>query len=89
MKETYSLEQVEKKFSGYNLLLPQSTDVQISPFYSYHVEIVPCDTSESSGDIFKTGAVIFCGSLICAHRAIPLFCFPVPRKGQQIALTGL
>ena len=57
MKETYSLEQVEKKFSGYNLLLPQSTDVQISPFYSYHVEVVPCDTSENSGDIFKTGSI--------------------------------
>ena len=57
MKETYSLEQVEKKFSGYNLLLPQSTDVQMSPFYSYHVEVVPCDTSENSGDIFKTGSI--------------------------------
>ena len=57
MKETYSLEQVQRNFSQYNLLLPQSTDVQISPFYSYHVEIVPCDVSEHSGDIFKTGSV--------------------------------
>lgn len=57
MKETYSLEQVQRNFSQYNLLLPQSTDVQISPFYTYHIAIVPCDVSESSGDIFKVGAV--------------------------------
>lgn len=53
--ELYSLSEMEQRFKNYNLLLPQSTDVQISPFYSYHVEIVPCDTGNTSGDIFKVG----------------------------------
>ena len=55
--EHYSLQDVEKHFSGYNLLLPQSTDVQLSPFYSFHVEVVPCNTDPQAGDIFKVGSV--------------------------------
>jgi len=52
-----SLPEVIKKYSGKNLLLPTSTDVQLNPFYKYHVEEVPVDLSETSGDIFKVGSV--------------------------------
>ena len=52
-----SLPEVVKHFQGCNLLLPTATDVQLNPFYKYHVEEVPVDTSPQSGDIFKVGAV--------------------------------
>lgn len=58
MKEVLmSLPEVIKAYSGKNLLLPTSTDVQLNPFYKYHVEEVPVDLSETSGDIFKVGSV--------------------------------
>ena len=52
-----SLPAVQEHFKNYNLLLPTATDVQLNPFYKYHVEIVPVDLSENSGDIFKVGSV--------------------------------
>lgn len=58
MNEVFmSLPEVIKAYSGKNLLLPTSTDVQLNPFYKYHVEEVPVDLSETSGDIFKVGTV--------------------------------
>lgn len=58
MKEILgSLEQVQKQYQSYNLLVPTATDVQLNPFYKYHVEEVPVDLSDNSGDIFKVGAV--------------------------------
>lgn len=58
MKEVFlSLPEVMKEYSGKNLLLPTSTDVQLNPFYKYHVEEVPVDLSETSGDVFKVGSV--------------------------------
>ncbi len=44
-------------YSQCNLLLPTSTDVQLNPFYKFHVEEVPVDLGENSGDIFKVGSV--------------------------------
>ena len=52
-----SLPEVVKQFQNCNLLLPTATDVQLNPFYKYHVEEVPVDTTEQSGDIFKVGSV--------------------------------
>lgn len=58
MKEKLgSLEQVQRQYQNYNLLVPTATDVQLNPFYKYHVEEVPVDLSDNSGDIFKVGAV--------------------------------
>lgn len=58
MKEILgSLEQVQRQYQSYNLLVPTATDVQLNPFYKYHVEEVPVDLSDNSGDIFKVGAV--------------------------------
>lgn len=58
MKEVLgSLSQVQKQYQNYNLLVPTATDVQLNPFYKYHVEEVPVDLSVSSGDIFKVGSV--------------------------------
>ncbi len=51
-----SLPEVVKHFNNCNLLLPTATDVQLNPFYKYHVEEVPVDVSPQSGDIFKVGA---------------------------------
>lgn len=58
MKEILSsLPDVIKAYENYNLLIPTATDVQLNPFYKYHVEEVPVDLSETSGDIFKVGAI--------------------------------
>ena len=51
-----SLPQVMQHYANFNLLLPASTEVQLNPFYKYHVEVVPVDTSDNSGDIFKVGS---------------------------------
>lgn len=52
-----SLPEVINAYKGYNLLVPTATDVQLNPFYKFHVEEVPVDLSETSGDIFKVGSV--------------------------------
>lgn len=52
-----SLPEVMDHYSQCNLLLPTSTDVQLNPFYKFHVEEVPVDLGENSGDIFKVGSV--------------------------------
>lgn len=52
-----SLAQVQKQYQNYNLLVPTATDVQLNPYYKFHVEEVPVDLSDNSGDIFKVGAV--------------------------------
>ncbi len=49
-----SLPEVMNHYSQCNLLLPTSTDVQLNPFYKFHVEEVPVDLVENSGDIFKS-----------------------------------
>lgn len=56
MKEVLgSLPEVMAAYSNYNLLIPTATDVQISPFYKYHVEIVPVNISDNSGDVYRVG----------------------------------
>lgn len=52
-----SLPEVINEYRGYNLLIPTATDVQLNPFYKFHVEEVAVDLSETSGDIFKVGSV--------------------------------
>ena len=52
-----SLQEVQAQYKDYNLLIPTSTDIQLNPFYKYHVEEVPVDLSENSGDIFNVGRV--------------------------------
>lgn len=52
-----SLPEVINTYKDCNLLLPTSTDVQLNPFYKFHVEEVPVDLGENSGDIFKVGSV--------------------------------
>lgn len=52
-----SLPEVINEYRGYNLLIPTATDVQLNPFYKFHVEEVSVDLSETSGDIFKVGSV--------------------------------
>lgn len=56
MKEKLgSLEQVQRQYQNCNLLVPTATDVQLNPFYKYHVEEVPVDLSDNSGEVFKVG----------------------------------
>ncbi len=58
MKEVLgNLIEVQKQYQNYNLLVPTATDVQLNPFYKFHVEEVPVDLSDNSGDIFKVGSV--------------------------------
>ena len=58
MKEVLgSLPEVITAYKNYNLLVPTATDVQLNPFYKFHVEEVPVDLGETSGDIFKVGSV--------------------------------
>lgn len=58
MKEVLgSLPEVIMAYKNYNLLVPTATDVQLNPFYKFHVEEVPVDLGENSGDIFKVGSV--------------------------------
>ena len=58
MKEVLgSLPEVITAYKNYNLLVPTATDVQLNPFYKFHVEEVPVDLGENSGDIFKVGSV--------------------------------
>jgi hypothetical protein len=42
-----SLSEVIRAYSDHNLLVPAATDVQLNPFYKYHVEEVAVDLSES------------------------------------------
>ena len=37
-----SLPEVITAYKNYNLLVPTATDVQLNPFYKFHVEEVPC-----------------------------------------------
>lgn len=56
MNQTYSsLQDVQNQYRNCNLLIPTATDVQLNPFYKYHIEEVPVDLDESHGDIFKVG----------------------------------
>lgn len=42
MKEVLgSLPEVITAYKNYNLLVPTATDVQLNPFYKFHVEEVP------------------------------------------------
>lgn len=52
-----SLPEVITAYKNYNLLVPTATDVQLNPFYKFHVEEVPVNLGENSGDIFKVGSV--------------------------------
>lgn len=52
-----SLPEVINAYKDHNLLIPTATDVQLNPFYKYHVEEVAVDLSETSGDIFKVSSV--------------------------------
>lgn len=57
MKEVFgSLPEIISAYKNYNLLLPTATDVQLNPFYKFHVEEVAVDLSENSGDIFKVSS---------------------------------
>lgn len=56
MNEKTSLMKVMSEYGDYNLLLPAATDEQISPFYRYHVEVVPVNTDPEGGEIFKVGS---------------------------------
>ena len=56
MKDIYSsLQEVQRHYQNCNLLVPTATDVQLNPFYKFHIEEVPVDLDESHGDIFKVG----------------------------------
>lgn len=56
MKDIYaSLQDVQNQCKNFNLLIPTATDVQLNPFYKYHIEEVPVDLDETHGDIFKVG----------------------------------
>lgn len=52
-----SLSEVIRAYSDHNLLVPAATDVQLNPFYKYHVEEVAVDLSENSGDIYKVNRI--------------------------------
>ena len=52
-----SLSDVIRAYSDHNLLVPAATDVQLNPFYKYHVEEVAVDLSENSGDIYKVNRI--------------------------------
>ena len=52
-----ALPEVINEYKGYNLLNTTATDVQLNPFYKFHVEEVAVDLSETSGDIFKVGSI--------------------------------
>lgn len=52
-----ALAEIQSKYQNCNLLIPSATSVQINPFYKCTVMEVVADTSEESGDIFKTGNV--------------------------------
>lgn len=66
MKEVLgSLPEVITAYKNYNLLVPTATDVQLNPFYKFHVEEVPVDLGENSGDIFKVGGN---AQRECRHR---------------------
>lgn len=56
MNEITSISNVMTQYKDYNLLLPAAVDEQISPFYKYHVEVVPVNTDPDGGEIFKVGS---------------------------------
>jgi len=55
MSYSEALKSLMEQYGDCNLLLPAASEAQLNPFYKYHVEVVPVDTSETSGDIFKVG----------------------------------
>lgn len=57
MNNSNTLAEIQSKYQNCNLLIPSATSVQINPFYKCTVMEVVADTSENSGDIFKTGNV--------------------------------
>lgn len=44
-----SLPEVIKEYKGYNLLIPTATDVQLNPFYKFHVEEVAVGCKGNDG----------------------------------------
>ena len=61
MSYSEALKSLMEQYGDCNLLLPAASEAQLNPFYKYHVEVVPVDTSETSGDIFKVGQTKFTG----------------------------
>jgi len=55
MSYSEALKTLLEQYGDCNLLLPAASEAQLNPFYKYHVEVVPVDMSETSGDIFKVG----------------------------------
>lgn len=51
-----ALTEIQSKYQNCNLLIPVATSVQINPFYKCTVMEVVADTSQNSGDVFKTGS---------------------------------
>lgn len=57
MQNSNALAEIQRKYAGYNLLMPASTEIQLNPFYKITVMEVTVDLSENSGDVFKVGSV--------------------------------
>ena len=57
MSYSEALRNLMDQYKDYNLLLPAASEAQLNPFYKYHVEVVPVDLTETSGDVFKVGSV--------------------------------
>lgn len=57
MSYSEALRNLMDQYKDCNLLLPAASEAQLNPFYKYHVEVVPVDLTETSGDVFKVGSV--------------------------------
>mgnify|MGYP000013647381 CR=1 FL=1 len=54
MKEVLgSLPEVITAYKNYNLLVPTATDVQLNPFYKFHVEEVPVESGRKQRRHFQ------------------------------------
>ena len=57
MNETKNfLAEIKARYPDCNILIPQSSVEQVSPFLSYSIAQVQADLSEESGDVFKVGS---------------------------------
>lgn len=81
--EMLDLREIQNKYSNCNLLLPQTVDTQINPLYKMTVKLVPVDTSEASGDIFKVGVTKI------NNRSVEVYSLSKPLLNKMAQAAGV
>ena len=77
------LAEIKARYPDCNLLIPQSSNEQVSPFMSYNITQVQADLSENSGDVFKVG------STKIGNQYVDVFSISKPLLNKMAQAAGI